>query len=103
MRPTQLLQLCVYLLASVSLGLIIGCGQEQGTAENAGKAIDEAIESTSQSVSEAMENTGEAIKDAAESAEQAVSDAVDGTEKAITDAANDASEATNEALGLDKS
>ncbi len=88
----------------VALGFIlfiVGCSeQSEGPATQTGKAIDEAIETSGDTLNEAMENTGEALKDMTESASETVGEAVDNTGEAIGDMAEKAGEATNEALGL---
>ena len=54
---------------------VAGCGEQQ--AEQAGKAIDEAVEKTTDSVNEAMENTGAAFTEATENAGKAMSDTLE--------------------------
>ncbi|MDH4360739.1 MAG: hypothetical protein OEW33_08375 [Nitrospirota bacterium] len=64
-----------------------GCGeQKEGPAEQAGTAVDQAIEKTTDSVKETMEHTGAAINEASEKTGEAVKEAVDSTEKMVEDA-----------------
>ena len=81
------------------LGIFVaGCGEQSDRpAEKAGKAIDEAIENTTDSVSDAMKSTGDAITGAAEDAKDAMSDAMDSTGDAIKKAAENTGEAINDA------
>jgi hypothetical protein len=73
-----------------------GCGEQQ--AEQAGKAIDETIEKTTDSVNEAMENTGKAMSDTLESAGDTIKDATDSAGTAMNDAATKAGDMATEAV-----
>jgi len=84
-------------LACALVFFVAGCGEQQ--AEQAGKAIDEAIEKTTDSVNEAVENTGKAVSDTLESAADGIKDATDSTGTAINDAATDAGDKVTEATG----
>ncbi len=106
MKFLRALRLHMFLVGMVGL-FIAGCGESDGPAEKAGKALDSAVESTTSSVGDAMESTGDAITGAAETAGEATSDAMDSTGDAIKEAAentgdamNDAEKATAEAVGL---
>jgi gas vesicle protein len=86
---------------------VAGCGESDGPAEQAGKALDQAIENTTDSVGDAMKSTGDAITETAEDATSAASDVMDSTGEALTDAAEnagsalkDAGEGASEAVGL---
>ncbi len=71
-----------------------GCGEQStGPAEQAGKAIDGAIQKGTESVNEAVEKTGEALNEAAEGATEAVGETLENTKGAIQEAGNSASEA----------
>ena len=55
------------LLAAIAMTTLIGCSkQEEGTAEKAGKQIDEAVEKAESYTSEKMKEVGEAIEKAGE-------------------------------------
>ena len=95
------------LFVSMMSLFIFGCGESDGPAEKAGKALDQAVESTTDSVSDAMKNTGDAITGAAKEAGEVMSEAVETTSDAIKEGAantgealNDAGEAASEAVGL---
>ena len=77
---------------------VAGCGEQQ--AEQAGKAIDKAIEETTDSMSEAIDNAGQAMSDTLESAEDTIKDATDSTGTASNDAATNAGDKVTEAAGL---
>ncbi len=84
-------------LASAFIVSVVGCGEQQnGTAEQAGKKIDQVIEKGTNSVNEAIENTGTAINDAAEDASEAVADTLESTGETL----KDAGESATEAVGL---
>ena len=88
-------------LACALVFLVAGCGEGQnGSAEKAGKAIDEAVQKGTDSVNEAMENAGEAISDTVESAEDTIKDATDSTGEAMNDAATKAEDSATEAAAL---
>ena len=82
------------LFASALVFFVAGCGEQQ--AEQAEKAIDEAVEKTTDSVKEAKENAGEAMPDTLESAE----DATDSAGEAMNDAATKAGDTATEAAAL---
>jgi ElaB/YqjD/DUF883 family membrane-anchored ribosome-binding protein len=88
--PLRVLFACVFGLA------VAGCGESDGPAEKAGQEIDHAVESTTDSVSDAMTSTGNAMTDAAEDAKDSMSDAMDKTGEAM----KDTGETTSEAVGL---
>ncbi len=86
------------LFASTLVFFVAGCGEQQ--AEQAGKAIDEAVEKTTDSVKEATEHAGEAMSDTLESAGDAVKDATDSAGEAMNDAATKAGDTATEAAAL---
>ena len=82
------------IFASAVLLFAAGCGEQStGPAEQAGKAIDGAIQKGAESVNETMEKTGDALNEAAEDATEAVSETLENTKGAIQDAGDSASEA----------
>lgn len=58
----------IALLAAMAMTTLIGCSkpEEEGAAEKAGKAIDEAVEKAESSTGKKMEEMGEAIEKAGE-------------------------------------
>ncbi|GJL59190.1 MAG: hypothetical protein NPIRA03_20470 [Nitrospirales bacterium] len=70
------------LVASLS-----GCGESEGPAEKAGKTLDQAVETTTESVNDAMESTGEAMDNAAEETGEALNEAMESTENMAEDTA----------------
>jgi uncharacterized lipoprotein YehR (DUF1307 family) len=89
------------LFACALVFFVAGCGEGQdGSAEKAGKAIDETIQKGTDSVNEATENAGEAMSDTLESAEDAVKDATDSAGEAMNDAATKAGDAATEAAAV---
>jgi len=96
MKYPNTLKGCMFLACAMVM-FVAGCGEgQEGPAEQAGKTIDQAIEKTTDSVSEAMDSTGAAINEAAENAGEAVSEALESTGDAIQEAAEGAGEALND-------
>ena len=96
MKHVQAFGRHMFLASAFILG-IIGCGEQQsGTAEQAGKKIDQVIEKGTNSVNEAMENTEEAINETAKDAGEAVTNTLESTGEAL----KDAGESVTEAVGL---
>jgi hypothetical protein len=91
MKFLQALRMQMLLVGIVGL-FVAGCGESDGPADKAGKAIDSAVESTTSSVGDAMESTGDASTGAAEDAGEAMSDPMDSTGDAMKDAGKTASE-----------
>lgn len=82
------------IFAGAVLCFAVGCGEQStGPAEQAGKAIDGAMQKGTESVNEAVEQTGEALNEAAEDATETVSETLEHTKDALQDAGNSASEA----------
>ena len=59
-----------------------GCSNE-GPAEQAGKKIDDAVESTQEAGQEALDDTADALDDAADAVSDAADDAAKKTKKAV--------------------
>ncbi len=90
--------------AAVLLGLVLGaCRQEPaGTAEEAGKKIDEAVAAAQGSAEEAAEKLRKATEEAAEQAKKAAADVASATREAAEqakDVAADAAAKVEEAAG----
>jgi len=92
MKYPNTLKGCMFLACAMVM-FVAGCGEgQEGPAEQAGKTIDQAIEKTTDSVSEAMDSTGAAVNEAAEKA----GEALEITGDAIQEAAEGAGEALND-------
>jgi len=68
---TNLIRKFAVVLAALFLSFALSACEEEGPAEQAGEAVDDAAEQTSEAVDDAMEKTGEAMDDAAEKMEDA--------------------------------
>ncbi|HZO10434.1 MAG TPA: hypothetical protein VFC77_13695 [Myxococcota bacterium] len=64
--------LCLTLAVALAAGAV-AC-REEGTAEKAGRKIDEAVENVQNGVNDAAENVGDAANDALDSAKDGVED-----------------------------
>jgi hypothetical protein len=54
------------ILAALAMILTVGCSQDEGSAEHAGKAVDQAMEKAGNYTGEKMEEGGKAMESAGE-------------------------------------
>ena len=70
-KMTNLTKKLTVVLAAIFLSFAIAACEEQGTAEKAGEAIDEAAEKAAETVEEGAEQAEQIAEDAAEKVEEA--------------------------------
>lgn len=75
------------MIGSVAL---LGACEEEGSAEKAGKAVDEAAQSTEKQAEEAMESTKEALQEA----DKKIEEGAEATKEAMEEAEQKVKEAT---------
>jgi hypothetical protein len=97
---------------SLSLAFILvmlaSCGNDEGTAEKAGKAVDDTVESMADAVEEmdgegAMEEAGEMMEGDMSAVKDSTSDAMSGAKSASQDAMDAAKDSASDALEAAKS
>lgn len=76
---TRFKSILLIALMAISLMGVAGCdpNSSEGPAEQAGKAIDEAVEKADETLKEVAEDTKDAVNDVAEDVKKEVQDAVD--------------------------
>jgi hypothetical protein len=70
-KPMTLKPIVTVTAVAMALFLSAGCSREEGPAEKAGKAIDEAVEDSKN----AVENAGDKVEDAVDEAEKKMKEA----------------------------
>lgn len=79
-----LLSLAVSIAMIGSISVFSGCGQQQeGSAERAGKAVDQSAENAGESLNKAMEDTSNAMKEMGENVKEGTQEAMESAGKML--------------------
>lgn len=88
---------CVSFLAATVGFSLAACNEKEGPAEQAGKKVDQAVQTTTEAAKETIETTKEAAQNAVEetksAAEQVVAETKEATEEAVEKVKEKAAEA----------
>jgi len=75
----------------------LGACEDEGTAEKAGKKVDEAVQDTQEAVKDAADSAEQKVEEAQEAAKEAMKKVTDPAEDAAEEAADEANEAAEDA------